>query len=246
MQPWLKLKMNNMLVRSVLFFVLIFLNFHALNAQDEEGGDFKKRRIPFSIGIDGGISSIATPNAFQNNFNSAGDASMLFDFGISSKFSASALLRYSALQVRSTMVNIADSANIMDNGITSTRLNLFSQGIGLNYLSWLGDYTFLSTGLYYGNTMAWYTKLRSDFKGDAKDAAFNTRFIEPRILLTYYFEDHFAMNVRMGYTHVFGYFSPEKIGLNNGVISYESSDLKSEIGYFTVGLGFTWSLKRID
>jgi hypothetical protein len=226
--------------------VLFCLCLQVLSAQEDEGADFKKRRIPFTVGIDGGISSIATPNAFQNNFNSAGDASMLFDFGISSKLSAGALLRYSALQVRSTMVNKVDSANVSDFGITSTRLNLFSQGIGINYLSWLGDYTFLSTGLYYGNTMAWYTKLRSDFKGDAKDAAFNTRFIEPRILLTYYFEDHIAMNVRMGYTHVFGYFSPEKIGLNNGVISYESNDLKGEIGYFTVGLGFTWSLKRID
>jgi hypothetical protein len=228
------------------FTVLFFLCLQGLTAQDDEGADFKKRRIPFSIGMDGGISSIATPNAFQNNFNSAGDASMLFDFGISSKFSASVLLRYSALQVRSTMVNTVDSANVTDNGITSTRLNLFSQGLGLNYLSWLGDYTFLSTGLYYGNTMGWYSKLRSDFKGNADDASFNTRFIEPRILLTYYFEDHIAMNIRMGYTHVFGYFSPEKIGLNNGVLSYESNDLKGEIGYFTVGLGFTWSLKRID
>jgi hypothetical protein len=238
--------MNSMRLRFAYFTFLFSLCFKVVCAQEDEGADFKKRRIPFSLGIDGGISSIATPNAFQNNFNSAGDASMLIDFGISSKLSASALLRYSGLQVRSTMVNIADSANINDNGITSTRLNLFSQGIGLNYLSWLGDYTFLSTGFYYGNTMGWYTKLRSDFKGNPKDASFNARFIEPRILLTYYFEDHIAMNIRMGYTHVFGYFSPEKIGLNNGVISYESNDLKGEIGYFTIGLGFTWSLKRID
>jgi hypothetical protein len=54
------------------------------------------------------------------------------------------------------------------------------------------------------------------------------------------------MNVRLSYSHVFGYFSPEKIGFDKGVISYETNDLRSEIGFFTIGVGFTYSLKRVD
>jgi hypothetical protein len=54
------------------------------------------------------------------------------------------------------------------------------------------------------------------------------------------------MSIKFGYAHLFAPFRPETIALDGGAISYESSDLKGEIGYFNVGLGFTWSLKRID
>jgi hypothetical protein len=175
-----------------------------------------------------------------------GDYTLSLDFGITPRFSASIHGRYGALQVRRQMVNKADSAIDDIRFETATTLNLISQGITLNYLNWVGKYTFMSYGLGYGNTFGRYTRFRRDFKGNPEDSRFTTRYIEPRIALTYFFEDHFAMNVRVSYSHVFGYFSPEKIGLSNGVISYSSNDLGAEIGYFTFAIGFTYSIKRVD
>jgi hypothetical protein len=232
-----------------IFLVLVFPVI-AL-AQDEGGDDnFEPRRIPFTIGLDGGIASITTPRAFKTNFNSVGDFTLSLDFGITPRFSASLQARYNGFQVRRQMVNKADEID-NNQGIeviaeTATTLNLNSQGVALNYLSWTGRYTFLTYGLAYGNTLAHYSKFRRDFNGDKSVSRFNTQYIEPRMLITYFFEDYFAMNVRLSYSHVFGYFSPEKIGFDKGVISYETEDLRSEIGFFTIGVGFTYSLKRID
>jgi hypothetical protein len=233
----------------------IFLFFCApifLVAQDDDSNDdFKPRRIPFTIGIDGGIASITTPKAFKTNFNSVGDFTLSLDFGITPRFSASLQGRYAGFQVRQQMVNKADEPQINNQGLdvineTATTLNLISQGVSLNYLGWTGKYAFLTCGLAYGNSLGRYTKFRRDFKGDPNDSKFNTQYIEPRLLLTYFFEDYFAMNIRTSYTHAFDYFSPDKIGLGDGIISYEVRDLKGEIGFFTFAIGFTYSLKRID
>ena len=237
-------------MKRFLIFLVMFVP-ASFFAQDEGGDDdFKPRRIPFTIGLDGGIASITTPRAFKTNFNSVGDFTLSLDFGITPRFSASLQARYAGFQVRRQMVNKADEIN-NNQGIdviaeTATTLNLNSQGIALNYLSWTGRYTFLTYGLAYGNTLAHYSKFRRDFKGDKTISQFTTQYIEPRLLITYFFEDYFAMNVRLSYSHVFGYFSPEKIGFDKGVISYETKDLSSEIGFFTIGVGFTYSLKRVD
>lgn len=237
-------------MKRFLIFLVMFVP-ASFFAQDEGGDDdFKPRRIPFTIGLDGGIASITTPRAFKTNFNSVGDFTLSLDFGITPRFSASLQARYNGFQVRRQMVNKADEIN-NNQGIdviaeTATTLNLNSQGIALNYLSWTGRYTFLTYGLAYGNTLAHYSKFRRDFKGDKTISQFTTQYIEPRLLITYFFEDYFAMNVRLSYSHVFGYFSPEKIGFDKGVISYETEDLLSEIGFFTIGVGFTYSLKRVD
>lgn len=237
-------------MKRFLIFLVMFVP-ASFFAQDEGGDDdFKPRRIPFTIGLDGGIASITTPRAFKTNFNSVGDFTLSLDFGITPRFSASLQARYNGFQVRRQMVNKADEIG-SNQGIeviaeTATTLNLNSQGVALNYLSWTGRYTFLTCGLAYGNTLAHYSKFRRDFKGDKTISQFTTRYIEPRLLITYFFEDYFAMNVRLSYSHVFGYFSPEKIGFDKGVISYETKDLSSEIGFFTIGVGFTYSLKRVD
>jgi hypothetical protein len=238
-------------MKRFLIFLVMFVP-ASFVAQDEGGDDdFKPRRIPFTIGLDGGIASITTPRAFKTNFNSVGDFTLSLDFGITPRFSASLQARYAGFQVRRQMVNKADEPQINNQGLdviveTATTLNLNSQGIALNYLSWTGRYTFLTYGLAYGNTLAHYSKFRRDFKGDKTLSQFTTQYIEPRLLITYFFEDYFAMNVRLSYSHVFGYFSPEKIGFDKGVISYETNDLRSEIGFFTIGVGFTYSLKRVD
>ena len=227
--------------------ILLFCSPLVLSAQDDnDNGDFKPRRIPFTIGVDGGIASITTPKALKTNFNSVGDYTLSFDFGITPHLSASLQGRYAALQVRTQMVNKADSLIDQVRFETATTMNLISQGVALNYLNWTGKYTFMSYGLGFGNTLGRYTRFRRDFKGNPDDSKFSTRYIEPRIALTYFFEDFFAMNVRLSYSHVFGYFSPDKVGLDKGVISYESNDLNAEIGYFTVALGFTYSFKRVD
>jgi hypothetical protein len=237
-------------MKRFLIFLVMFVP-ASYFAQDEGGDDeFKPRRIPFTIGIDGGIASITTPRAFKTNFNSVGDFTLSLDFGITPRFSASLQARYAGFQVRRQMVNKADEPLTNNQGfdeyIAPTTLNLNSQGIALNYLSWTGRYTFLTYGLAYGNTFAHYSKFRRDFKGDKTLSQFTTQYLEPRLLITYFFEDYFAMNVRLSYSHVFGFFSPEKIGFDKGVISYETNDLRSEIGFFTIGVGFTYSLKRVD
>lgn len=230
---------------SVFLFSALMLSNTAASAQDDDK-PVEQRKLPFTIGIDGGISSLATPEALRVNFNSLGDVKLNFNFGLGRRFRTSAQLKYSAFQVRPRFTNKPDT--LIDGLVYDTRttMNLISTGLFFERVNWIGEYSFLTMGLGAGKTFGLYSKFRNDFKGDKKEANFKANFIEPKLQFSYFFEDHLGLNISVSYTHVFGYFSPDKIGLNNGILSYTQDQLDAEIGYFNVALGFTWSLKRID
>jgi hypothetical protein len=230
---------------SVFLLSALMLTNTMASAQDEDR-PVEQRKIPFSIGIEGGISSLATPEALRVNFNSLGDVKLNFNFGLGRRFRTSAQLKYSGFQVRRSFANKPDT--IIDGLVYDTRttMNLVSTGLFFERVSWVGNYSFFSMGMGAGKTFGLYSQFRSSFKGDKKAANFKTNFIEPRIQFSYFFEDYLGLNISASYTHVFGYFSPDKIGLNNGILSYTQDQLDAEIGYFNISLGFTWSLKRID
>ncbi len=238
------MKRYSTILPSFLLSALVLLNFAAA-AQDDDK-PVEQRKLPFSIGIDGGISSIATPEAFRVNFNSLGDVKLNFNFGLGRRFRTSAHLKYSAFQVRPRFTNKPDT--LIDGLIFDTRttLNLLSTGFFFDRVTWVTNYSFFAMGIGGGRSFGIYSKFRNDFKGDKTAANFNANFIEPKLQFSYFFEDHLGMNISISYTHVFGYFSPEKIGLNNGILSYTQDQLNSEIGFFNVSLGFAWSLKRIE
>jgi hypothetical protein len=57
------------------------------------------------------------------------------------------------------------------------------------------------------------------------------------------FEDYLGISFKVAYTYINGSFRPEKLGLDQGVISYQSADLIGKIKYLTFSLGFVYSIK---
>ena len=95
--------------------------------------------------------------------------------------------------------------------------------------------------------MVRYNKIRKvDTPPTREQYNYTDDVMDASVTFMYFFEDRMAMSIKFGYAHLFAPFRPETIALDGGAISYESSDLKGEIGYFNVGLGFAWSLKRIE
>ena len=234
---------------SVFLFSALMLSNTVASAQDEDK-PVEQRKLPFTVRMDGGISFINSPKALKDNFYSVGDVNLTPMVGIHKGFKLGVHLRYTGFQVSRNASNFNDEV-IIDNVVIyqpiRTTHNMYSASLALTYDRWISQYSLFSFNLSRGKSLVRYNKIRKvDIPPKPEDYNYTDDVMDASIAFQYFFEDHLGMSIKFGYAHLFAPFRPETIALDGGAISYESADLKGEIGYFNVGLGFTWSLKRID
>ena len=234
---------------SLFLFSALMLTFNVASGQDDDK-PVEQRNLPFTIRMDGGISFINGPKALKDNFYSVGDVNLSPMFGIYKGFKLGVHLRYTGFQVSRNASNFNDEV-IIDNVVIyqpiRTTHNMYSASLAAAYDKWITPYSLFSFSLSGGKSLVRYNKIRKvDTPPSREQYNYTDDVMDASVTFMYFFEDRMAMSIKFGYAHLFAPFRPETVALDGGAISYESSDLKGEIGYFNVGLGFAWSLKRID
>lgn len=233
----------------LLVFTALMLTQSVASAQDEDK-PVEQRKLPLTVRMDGGISFINSPKALKDNFYSVGDVNLSPMFGIYKGFKLGLHLRYTGFQVSRNASNFNDEV-IIDNIVVyqpiRTTHNMYSASIAAAYDRWISPYSLFSFSLSSGKSLVRYNKIRKVDNPPSRDQYnYTDDVMDASVTFMYFFEDRMAMSIKFGYAHLFAPFKPETVALNGGAISYESADLKGEIGYFNVGLGFAWSLKRIN
>jgi len=232
---------------SQFLFLLAFVctQGNLLYAQDGEI-PIEQRKMPVSFRFDGGLGNIVSPKAMKNSFYSVGDLSGGFFFGLGRNWRAGISMRYTGFQIRQGAANVNDT--VIDGLIYQVRTvyNMYTPSLSIGYDTWVGKYSFFNFNLQVGQGLVRWGKIRNSFKGDPAVHNYNTMVIEPAVNFMYFFEDHIAMTLKLSYTQTNGWFRPETVGLDGGVISYTSPELKGNIRLISFGLGFVYSFKRID
>lgn len=233
---------------SSLLFCALLLCGSTTIAQDDK--PVEQRKLPLTVRMDGGISFINSSKALKDNFYSVGDVNLAPMFGIYKGFKLGLHLRYTGFQVSRNASNFNDEV-IIDNIVIyqpiRTTHNMYSASIAAAYDRWITPYSLFSFGISSGKSLVRYNKIRKVDNPPTKDQYnYTDDVMDASVTFMYFFEDRMAMSIKFGYAHLFAPFRPETVALDGGAISYTSEDLKGEIGFFNVGLGFAWSLKRID
>jgi hypothetical protein len=168
--------------------------------------------------------------------------------------------RYTAFQVSRNASNLNDPIIIDGQQYgtqpLTTTYTLWSPGALISYDRFVTPYSMLSFVANPSYAFVRYTNLRN-ISGDTTAIkkysqytpdTYNHRALtfQAAIAYHYFFEEHVAMTVKLGFTRTWSYFEPWKVRLDGGAISYESADLNGPVQFFTVGLGFVYSFKRID
>lgn len=217
--------------------------------QDEER-EAEQKRLPITLRIDGGLGNVLRPMAMRNNFYSVGDMNAGVHFGFAKGWNIGLNMRYTGFQIRQGASNVIDTVT---NGLIQqvrTIHNSYTPGVTIGYDKWTGDKAFFNFNVNAGYSIVRYSKIRNAFKG-VKDGVFITRnyealLIEPAINFMYFFEDHIGMTIKLSYSWTNGWFRPETIGLDEGVIPYTSDELKGNLHFISFGLGFIYSFKRVS
>jgi hypothetical protein len=245
---------------------LIFCLSTQIKAQDEEGADDLPLRptsqihLPFTIRFDGGLGFLNKPKAMRDNFFSIGDVGVVAAIGLGAGFNLGLTGRYTAFQVSRNASNLNDPIIIDGQQYgtqpLTTTYTLWSPGALISYDRFVTPYSMLSFVANPSYAFVRYTNLRN-ISGDTTAIkkysqytpdTYNHRALtfQAAIAYHYFFEEHVAMTVKLGFTRTWSYFEPWKVRLDGGAISYESADLNGPVQFFTVGLGFVYSFKRID
>lgn len=222
----------------------------------------RERTLPFTIRFDGGLGFLTSPRAMKLNFNSVGDANVGTFFHIAKGVNVGLNFRYTGYQVARNASNFNDLDTIKGTGGTTvvsvpihTTHNMFTPGITIGYDKWVSGYSLFNFNINTGYSFVRYANIRSIAKDydkpydpfpDSKRYNYNALLIEPAVNFMYYFEDHAAMTIKLSYTKLFSSFHPEDVALDQGAISYEQADLKGQIQFISVGIGFVYSFKRVE
>ena len=217
-----------------------------------------QRVLPVTIRFDGGLGFLLKPKAMRLNFNSTGDANVGAFFHIAKGVNVGLNFRYTGFQVERNSSNYNDidtingaSGSVVVSVPIHTSHNMFTPGITIGYDTWISDYSLFNFNICTGYSLVRYANIRSldkDYKPfpDPKLYNYNALLIEPAVNFMYYFEDHTAMTIKVSYSRLFAGFHPEQVGLGDGAISIESQDLPGQIQFLSFGLGFVYSLKRVE
>jgi len=219
-----------------------------LLAQDDDGGGgrVEQRNLPFTFRFDGGLGNLLRPMAMRSNFYSVGDINGGVHFGIARGLNVGLNMRYTGFQVRQGASNVIDT--VINGLINSVRTiyNAYTPGMTISYDKWVGQKSFFSFHVNTGYSFVNYTKIRNAFKGNPDDAKYRALLIEPAVHYVLFFQDRVAFNMKVSYNWTNGWFRPETVGLDKGVLPYVSSDLKGNIHFISFGFGFLYSLKRVE
>lgn len=242
--------------RKLFVFLAVLAANASLFGQDDTGElPTKQRVLPVTIRFSGGLDFIAKPTAMKNNFNSVGDATLGVVFGLGAGINIGPTMRYTAFQVRQNASNFNET--VVENGVAiskpiSTTYTSYAPGILLSYDRWVSPYSLFSFSVNPSYGYVKYSKLRNNVpdsvvnKFSKADYNHKALMIEPAITFHYFFEDRVAMSIRVGYTRTWSEFQPERVRLDGGAISYLTSEIDGPIQFFTVGLGFVYSFRRVD
>jgi len=232
-----------------LVWILIFVFGVQLTSNAQEDPPFNSKPIRYSLRAEGGISRLISPNALKSSFYPTGDFGLSFQLGLFKGFSAGISFRYSSFQVDPQRLNFLVDTIIEEDGFSyelpiRTYQNHLNPGIILGYDIWVDESVFFNFAVTSGISYTRYTKIRSKLQNKPKsDYNFQSFFIEPSASVFYVFEDYLGISFKVAYTYINGSFRPEKLGLDQGVISYQSADLIGKIKYLTFSLGFVYSIK---
>jgi hypothetical protein len=242
---------------------LILFSSGGLMAQDDEDQPIRPTQqiyLPFTIRFDGGLGFLTRPKAMRENFYSTGDVGVGAVIGLGAGFNLGLTGRYTAFQVSRNASNFNDplviGGQVVGTRPISTTYTLWSPGVLLSYDRFVTPYSMLSFSLNPSYAFVRYTNLR-DISGDTNAIKKYSQYtpgtynhkaltIQPAIAYHYFFEEHIAMSIKVGFTRTWSNFSPEKVRLDGGAISYEAADLNGAIQFFSVGLGFIYSFKRVE
>jgi hypothetical protein len=220
-----------------------------VRAQDDDK-PVEQRKLPLTFRADGGIGFLSRPIAMKNNFYSVGDINAGLYAGIFKGIRLGANFRYTGYQVSRNASNFNDQVEI--GGVVvyqpiRTTMNMYTANLILGYDRWVTPYSLFNFSVSGGQTWTRYTKIRKvDNPPAPEDYNFEAGFVDGSITFIYFFEDHLGMTIRTGYARMLAPFKPETVALNGGAITYTSDELKGNVGFFSVALGFAWSLSRVD
>ncbi len=235
--------------RSILLLGMLFTLPLCVVAQDDERPT-EQRKLPFTVRFDGGIGLLTSPRAMRDNFYSVGDVNLGAWFGIYKGWKAAVNFRYTGFQVARNASNFNDELII--DGIViyqpiRTTHNMYTGSIALGYDRWISPYSLFNYSLGFGQSLVRYGKIRKvDDPPRPEEYNYEDWTFDASVNFLYFFEDHLAMTVKVGYSRLMSPFKPETVALDGGAISYTTEDLKGDIRWFSVALGFAWSLSRID
>ena len=243
---------------SVLFAGTLMLISPNLTGQEESTAPVKQRILPVTIRFDGGLGFLVTPKAMKQTFNSVGDANVGFFFNIAQGVNVGLNFRYTGFQVSRNASNFNDLDTIKGTSGTTvisvpihTTHNMFTPGITIGFDKWISNYSLFNFNINTGYSLIRYANIRSldkDYTPMPDKSVYNSNalLIEPAVNFMYFFEDRAAMTLKLSYSKLFSSFHPEQIALDQGAISYESGDLKGQIQFISVGIGFVYSFRRVD
>lgn len=237
------------LLKSVLLAGIISLLPLCSFSQDDDR-PIEQRKLPFTLRFDGGIGLLTKPRAMRDNFYSVGDVNAGAWFGIYKGWKAAVNLRYTGFQVARNASNFNDELII--DGIViyqpiRTTHNMYSASLALGYDRWISPYSLFNFSISGGQSWVRYGKIRKvDNPPRPEDYNYEELIFDASVNFIYFFEEHLGMTVKVGYSRLMAPFRPETVALDGGAISYTTADLNGNISFFSVALGFAWSLNRID
>ncbi|MBX7203079.1 MAG: hypothetical protein IT240_01915 [Bacteroidia bacterium] len=232
----------------------------AQNEDESPSRATEQIHLPFTIRFDGGLGFLNKPKAMKDNFYSTGDVGLGAVLGLGAGFNLGLTGRYTAFQVSRNASNFNDplviGGKVVGTKPVATNYTLWSPGVILSYDRFVTPYSMFSFSVNAAYAFVRYSNLR-DISGDTAAiqkysqytaASYNHKALtmQPSIGFHYFFEEHIAMSIKVGFTRTWSYFEPEKVRLDGGAISYESADLNGPVQFFNVGLGFIYTFKRIE
>jgi len=231
-------------------FVFLALLISQNGFAQERANEFTSISPKSSIRFDGGISNPIRSIAFRNNFYAVGDAKLAYHLKLFRGLNAGVGIRYTGVQVDPRRTNKVDT--VFDQNLQIFRPFLtyqiaYTPSFNLGYDFSMSKKVFFNVNAAAGMSIVRYYKLRSGFENIPKaNYNFQTPSLESSINLYYFFEEKVGMSIKIGHSVFFRSFDPVSIGFGEGEISYNPSELKGNMQFFTFGLGFIYSFQRIE
>jgi hypothetical protein len=224
--------------------------FNTLLIAQSDNREFTSEVPQYTIRFDGGISNPIRSIAFRNNFYAVGDAKLAFHLRLFNGLNAGISMRYTGVQVDPRRTNKVDT--VFDTNLQIFRPFLtyqiaYTPAFNLGYDFSMSKSVFFNVNAAAGMSLVRYYRLRSGFENIPKSAYnFNTPSVEGSINLYYFFEEKVGVSFKLGYSMLFRQFDPVSIGFGDGEISYTTPELKGNMQFFTFGLGFIYSFRRVE
>lgn len=240
---------NNLIAKCLVLF-LPLLNVNILLMAQSDNREFTSEVPQYTIRFDGGISNPIRSIAFRNNFYAVGDAKLGFHLRLFNGLNAGISIRYTGVQVDPRRTNKVDT--VFDQNLQIFRPFLtyqiaYTPAFNIGYDYSMSKSVFFNVNAAAGMSLVRYYRLRSGFENIPKSSYnFNTPSVEGSVNLYYFFEDKVGVSFKLGYTMLFREFDPVSIGFGDGEISYTTPELKGNMQFFTFGLGFIYSFRRVE